>query len=307
MDIVVTVVGGGLAGCEAAWQLSQMGHAVRLYEMRPGKETGAHSGGGLAELVCSNSFKSVYPHNAHGCLKAELELLGSLLLETARANGVPAGTALAVDRKLFSGDVERKIGAHRLIEIIREEVTELPAAPVVLATGPLTSATLLEDLEEKLGRERLFFHDATSPVVTTESLDLGQIFPAGRHGRGTDYLNVGLSKERYEDFRQRLLRLPRAPVHGVDRELAEGNFTVFEGCLPLEVLAERGEDALRFGPLRPIGIRHPGTGETYHAVLQLRAENREKTRYSLVGCQTRLTPPAQRALLRHLPGMERAE
>lgn len=194
-----------------------------------------------------------------------------------------------------------------MIEVTREEVTELPAAPAVLATGPLTSPTLLKDLEEKLGRERLFFHDATSPVVTTESLDLEQIFPAERHRRGADYLNIGLSKERYEDFRRSLLRLPRAPIHGVDRELAEDNFTVFEGCLPLEVLAERGEDALCYGPLRPIGIRHPETGESYHAVLQLRAENREKTRYSLVGCQTRLTPPAQRALLRNLPGMERAE
>jgi methylenetetrahydrofolate--tRNA-(uracil-5-)-methyltransferase len=303
----VTVVGGGLAGCEAAWQLARAGHPVRLFEMRPGRSTGAHTGGGLAELVCSNSLKSLELHTAHGCLKAELELLGSLLLESARLTRVPAGAALAVDREKFSAEIERKLTADPLVEVVREEVTEPPEAPVVLATGPLTSPALMGRLEEKLGRGRFFFHDATSPVVTAESLDPAKVFPAGRHGRGDDYLNVGLSAEEYERFRQNLLTLPRAPIHAVDEEIAGDDFAVFEGCLPLEVLAGRGRDALRFGPLRPVGLRRPDTEETYHAVIQLRAEDRERTRYSLVGCQTRLTPPAQRTLLRSLPGLERAE
>ena len=303
----VTVVGGGLAGCEAAWQLARAGHPVRLFEMRPGKGTGAHTGGGLAELVCSNSLKSVELHNAHGCLKAELELLGSLLIEAAKIYRVPAGSALAVDRELFSAEVERRLTANPLVEVVREEVTEPPEAPAVLATGPLTGPTLMGRLDEELGRGRLFFHDATSPVVTAESLDPEKVFPAGRHGLGDDYLNVGLCAEVYENFWQNLLTLPRAPVHAVDRELVGDAFAVFEGCLPLEVLAERGRDALRFGPLRPVGLRRPDTGQSYHAVIQLRAENRERTRYSLVGCQTRLTPSAQRTLLRSLPGLERAE
>jgi methylenetetrahydrofolate--tRNA-(uracil-5-)-methyltransferase len=303
----VTVVGGGLAGCEAAWQLARAGFSVRLFEMRPGKPTGAHTGGGLAELVCSNSLKSVEPRNAHGCLKAELELLGSLLIESAKLTRVPAGAALAVDREKFSAEVEERLAADPRVEVVREEVTGLPEAPAVLATGPLTAPALMGRLEEELGRGRLFFHDATAPVVTAESLDPTKVFPAGRHGRGDDYLNVGLSAGEYEDFRRKLLTLPRAPVHAVDGEIAGDDFAVFEGCLPLEVLAERGRDALRFGPLRPVGLRRPDTGETYHAVLQLRAEDRERTRYGLVGCQTRLTPPAQRELLRSLPGLERAE
>lgn len=303
----VNVVGGGLAGCEAAWQLARAGFPVRLVEMRPGKSTGAHTGGGLAELVCSNSLKSALLHNAHGCLKAELELLESLLIEAANFSRVPAGSALAVDRQKFSAEVERRLTADPLVEVVREEVTEPPEAPAVLATGPLTAPTLMGRLEDELGRGRLFFHDATSPVVTADSLDPEKVFPAGRHGAGDDYLNVGLSAEAYENFWQNLLTLPRAPVHAVDREPVGDDFAVFEGCLPLEVLAERGRDALRFGPLRPVGLRRPDTGESYHAVIQLRAEDRGRTRYSLVGCQTRLTPPAQRTLLRSLPGLERAE
>jgi len=303
----VTVVGGGLAGCEAAWQLARAGYPVRLVEMRPGKTTGAHTGGGLAELVCSNSLKSTLLHNAHGCLKAELELLGSLVIEAAYLSRVPAGSALAVDRELFSAEVEHRLAADPLVEVVREEATEPPEAPAVLATGPLTAPTLMGKLEEELGRGRLFFHDATSPVVTAQSLDPEKVFPAGRHGSGDDYLNVGLTAETYEIFWQNLLTLPRAAVHAVDRELVGDDFAVFEGCLPLEVLAERGRDALRFGPLRPVGLHRPDTGESYHAVIQLRAEDRGRTRYSLVGCQTRLTPPAQRTLLRSLPGLERAE
>jgi len=303
----VTVVGGGPAGCEAAWQLARAGHPVRLYEMRPGKSTGAHTGGGLAELVCSNSLKSALLHNAHGCLKAELELLESLVIEAANFSRVPAGSALAVDRKKFSAVVEGRLAADPLVEVVREEVTEPPEAPAVLATGPLTAPTLMGRLEEELGRGRLFFHDATSPVVTAKSLDLEKVFPAGRHGDGDDYLNVGLSAVEYDNFWQNLLTLPRATVHAVDHELVGDDFAVFEGCLPLEVLAERGRDALRFGPLRPVGLRRPDTGETFYAVIQLRAEDRGRTRYNLVGCQTRLTPPAQRTLLRSLPGLERAE
>lgn len=301
----VTIVGGGLAGCEAAWQLLRRGHRVRLLEMRPTVETGAHDGGGLAQLVCSNSLKGMALSSAHGCLKAEATLLGSLLLEVARGVSVPAGGALAVERAAFSAVVEERL-LKAGVELVREELTEFPESPVVIASGPLTSPALMASLNDRLGAERLFFHDATAPVFTTESLDLERVFAAGRHGRDSDYLNVGLNKEEYLRFREQLTSLPRARIHGVDEELADNDFAVFEGCLPIEVLAGRSEDAPRYGPLRPIGLRNPA-GENFYAVLQLRAEDAAKTRYNLVGCQTRLTPPAQRELFRSLPGLEQAE
>ncbi|MCD4733627.1 methylenetetrahydrofolate--tRNA-(uracil(54)-C(5))-methyltransferase (FADH(2)-oxidizing) TrmFO [bacterium] len=301
----VTIVGGGLAGCEAAWQLLRRGHRVRLLEMRPSVETGAHDGDGLAQLVCSNSLKGKGLSSAHGCLKAEATVLGSLLLEVAGEVSIPAGGALAVERAAFSAAVEERL-LKAGVELVREELTEFPAFPVVIASGPLTSPALMKSLVKELGAERLFFHDATAPVFTTESLDLKRVFAAGRHGQAADYLNVGLNKEEYLRFREQLINLPRARVHGVEEELADNNFAVFEGCLPIEVLAERSEDALRYGPLRPIGLRTPA-GENFYAVLQLRAEDSTRTRYNLVGCQTRLTPLAQRALFRSLPGLEQAE
>ena len=275
--------------------------------MRPVVETGAHEGAGLARLVCSNSFKGRDLHQARGLLKAEGEVLGSMLLCLAADCSVPAGAALAVDRERFSASVEAALEDEHLIEIVRSEVTDFPEAPTVLASGPLTSSALLLVLERELGGRRLFFHDATAPVVSADSLDRRIVFAAGRHGRDADYLNVGLDRERYEDFRRRLLTAPRAPVHGADEGLPDDDFAVFEGCLPLEVLAERSEDALRFGPLRPVGLRRPDTGESFHAVLQLRAEDHEGGRYNLVGCQTRLTPPAQRELFRSLPGLDNLE
>jgi len=301
----VTIVGGGLAGCEAAWQLLCRGHRVRLLEMRPAVQTGAHSGDGLAQLVCSNSLKGTGLSSAHGCLKAEATLLGSLLLEVAGEVSIPAGGALAVERAAFSAAVETRL-LDAGVELVRRELTEFPASPVVIASGPLTSPALMKSLMGKLGSERLYFHDATAPVFTTESLDLKRVFAAGRHGQAADYLNVGLSKTEYLNFREQLTKLPRAAIHGVDGELADNDFAVFEGCLPIEVLAERAEDAMRYGPLRPIGLRNPA-GENFYAVLQLRAEDTAKTRYNLVGCQTRLTPPAQRELFRSLPGLEQAE
>ncbi|MBD3399231.1 MAG: methylenetetrahydrofolate--tRNA-(uracil(54)-C(5))-methyltransferase (FADH(2)-oxidizing) TrmFO [Candidatus Coatesbacteria bacterium] len=304
---IVRVVGGGLAGCEAAWQLARGGCRVRLYEMRPGVSTGAHRGAGLAELVCSNSFKGRAPHQARGLLKAEGVTLGSLLLELAAECSVPAGAALAVDRDRFSAAVEAALNAESAIEIVRREVCDWPAAPLLLATGPLTSPALSAVLRRELGGRRLFFHDATAPVVTAASLDRRTVFAAGRHGRDSDYLNVGLRREQYEEFHRRLLSLPRAPIQGVDARAEADGLSLFEACLPLEVLAERSADALRFGPLRPVGLRRPDTGESYYAVIQLRAEDRAATRYNLVGCQTRLTPPAQRELFRSLPGLEGVE
>ncbi len=303
----VTVVGAGLAGCEAAWQLARLGCGVRLFEMRPAVRTGAHRTAGPAELVCSNSFKGRDISGSHGALKAEGRLLGSLLLRLAEECAVPAGGALAVDRERFSRAVERTLADEPLIELVRAEVTTFPTAPAVLAAGPLPSPALADELRSELGSRRLFFHDATAPVVTRESLDESRLFAAGRHGRDGDYLNVGLSREDYAAFIEGLSNAPRAPVAGVDEELVDGDYAVFEGCLPLEVLAGRSPEAPRFGPLRPVGLRNPATGESYHAVLQLRAEDAAGERWGLVGCQTRLTPPAQRDLFRRLPGLERAE
>lgn len=299
----VTVVGGGLAGSEAAWRLAKCGVPVRLYEMRPAKPTEAHRTGNLAELVCSNSFKSERAPSAPALLKRELERLGSLLLRTARETGVPAGSALAVDRERFASLVTERIEGEPLVEIVREEVPAIPSGgPVIVATGPLTSDALAADLVRLVGNERLFFYDAIAPVIDGESIDRSRVFAASRYGKGgEDYLNVPLSKEEYEQFVDALLAADLYPLHEFEENL------FFDACLPIEEIARRGRDSLRFGPMKPVGLEDPRTGERPYAAIQLRMENREGTAWNMVGCQTRMRQGEQRRIFRVLPGMERAE
>jgi len=304
----VPVVGAGLAGSEAAWQLAEAGLPVRLYEMRPVVKTAAHRGDRCAELVCSNSLGSLLPDRAAGVLQAELEALGCGLLEIARATAVPAGAALAVDRDAFAAAVTTALETHPNIELVREEVLAVPDDPVcVLASGPLTSEPLAADLQRLAGEEHLHFFDALAPVVTAESLDLEILFAAARWDAGEpDYLNIPLEREDYERLIDGLLASERHALK--DFEAADPRaMPFFERCLPVEVLAARGREALRFGPLRPVGLRHPRTGERPYAVIQLRAENRDHTLYNLVGFQTNLRYPEQEKLLRALPGMADAE
>ncbi len=299
----VVVLGGGLAGSEAAWQLARRGHRVVLCEMRPRVTTPAHRTAGLAELVCSNSFKSDEMTNAHGTLKAELRLLGSLLLRVADGTRVPAGAALAVDRQLFSEQVSRELAASPKIVIRREEIKALPDPPAIVATGPLTSQPLFDAIRERLGAEGLYFFDAISPIVSGESVDESKSYRASRYGKGEDdaYINCPLDSERYEALHGALLagEVYRAPEW--DR------VPYFEGCLPIEVLAARGRDALRFGPLKPVGLEDPRTGSLPHAVVQLRCEDREGRMWNLVGFQTRLRYPAQRAVIQLIPALHSAE
>ncbi|NIR46535.1 MAG: methylenetetrahydrofolate--tRNA-(uracil(54)-C(5))-methyltransferase (FADH(2)-oxidizing) TrmFO [Gemmatimonadetes bacterium] len=299
----VVVVGGGLAGAEAAWQLACRGHRVVLYEMRPQVTTPAHQTAGLAELVCSNSFKSNETTNAHGLLKAELRRLGSLLLRVADGARVPAGAALAVDRRLFSDAVSRELAARSEIAIRREEITALPDAPAIVATGPLTSDPLFDAIRARLGTEGLYFFDAISPIVSGESVDDSKSYRASRYGKGEGdaYINCPLDSDGYEALRDALLNgeIYRTP------EWDEVPY--FEGCLPVEVLAARGRDALRFGPLKPVGLEDPRTGELPHAVVQLRREDREGRMWNLVGFQTRLRYPEQRAVIRLIPALRSAE
>lgn len=303
------VVGGGLAGCEAAWQLARRGAAVELREMRfTGAERGsavttpAHQTGLLAELVCSNSLKSVEASNAHGLLKAELSMLGSLVMEAAGASAVPAGKALAVDRLLFAGEMTRRIASHPGIRVVPEECSELPPAPAVIATGPLTSDRMSQALAGLFGTRHLFFHDAIAPIVSAESLDPSRLFRASRYSDGEgDYLNAALDSGQYHEFVEALLSARRHRPHGFE----EGEY--FEGCLPLEVTAERGRDSLRFGLMKPVGLRDPATGKRPYAVVQLRREDRGGSMYNLVGFQTQLAREEQRRVFRMLPGLERAE
>ncbi|MGD2218341.1 MAG: methylenetetrahydrofolate--tRNA-(uracil(54)-C(5))-methyltransferase (FADH(2)-oxidizing) TrmFO, partial [Gemmatimonadales bacterium] len=258
----IIVVGGGLAGTEAAFQLAQRGHRVVLYEMRPRVSTPAHQTDGLAELVCSNSFKSEEPANAHGLLKAELRQLGSLILQVADAARVPAGAALAVDRELFSRGVGQVVEAHPNIRLCREEVRELPRAPAVIASGPLTSDALGDSIRRRLGAESLYFYDAISPIVSAESIDESKSFRASRYGKGRDdaYVNCPLTPEGYDIFHEALLSAEVYDTHDWDR------VPYFEGCLPIEVLAARGKDTLRFGPLKPVGLEDPRSSATPYAV-----------------------------------------
>lgn len=302
-DRAVTVIGGGLAGSEAAWQLARRGIAVRLVEMRPAKKTEAHRTGALAELVCSNSLKSEIRPSAPSLLKGELEGLGSLLLAAARESSVPAGSALAVDRERFAGIVTERIEGEPRIEVARVEATEIPAeGPVIVATGPLTSESLAADLIRVVGNERLFFYDAIAPVVDGDSIDRGRVFAASRYGKGgDDYLNVPLAKDDYESFVDAILAADLYPMHDFEQNL------FFEACLPIEEIARRGKGSLRFGPMKPVGLVDPATGERPYAAIQLRKENREGTAWNLVGCQTRMRQGEQRRIFRELPGMAKTE
>ena len=303
----VAIVGAGLAGSEAAWQLAQAGHAVTLFEMRPQRMTPAHKTDGCAELVCSNSFKSRSVENAHGLLKAEMALQGSLILEVAERHAVPAGQALAIDRVPFSEEITSRLEQHPDIALVREEASDLrkllsqhPA--VLVATGPLTSEALVESLGEFCGSDYLSFYDAIAPVVLAESIDPVKIFRASRYDKGeADYLNCPMHREQYEAFIEAIREADTVPMHEFE------DVRPFEGCLPIEVMAERGQDTLRFGPMKPVGLRHPATGETFHAVVQLRQENAIGTLYNLVGFQTKMTWTAQQQVFRRIPGLEEAE
>jgi methylenetetrahydrofolate--tRNA-(uracil-5-)-methyltransferase len=297
-----TVVGGGLAGSEAAWALAERGVRVTLYEMRPAVKTPAHHTDRLAELVCSNSFKSVDLTNAHGLLKAELRALGSLLLPCADLARVPGGTALAVDREIFSQAVHERVTAHPNVTVVREEVAELPS-PGVVATGPLTSARLTEALVARLGSAALAFYDAIAPVVSSDSLDHERLYALSRYGKGEgdDYLNAPMDAAGYERFLDALLDADQHQGHEFDA------VPYFEGCLPVEEMARRGRETLRFGPMKPVGLPDPRTGREPHAVVQLRREDRAGQMWNLVGFQTRLRIPEQQRVFRMIPGLEQVE
>lgn len=304
----VTVVGGGLSGSEAAYQLAERGHDVTLHEMRPVRGTPAHQTSDLAEIVCSNTFKSEDPQNAHGLLKLEMDALGaggSLLLACARQSRIPGGTALTVDRREFSQRMSAAIEAHPRIRVVREEVTELPAGPAIIATGPLTSDALSAAVRRALGDEEgLSFFDAIAPVVSDESLDHDKLFRASRWGKGEgdDYLNAPMTREEYEAFITALNG--GEPYEGHDWE----KVPYFEGCLPVEVMAGRGPDTLRFGPMKPVGLPVPQWGgKRAWAVVQLRREDRAGQMWNLVGFQTRLKIPEQKRVFRMIPGLENAE
>ena len=308
MEPVVKVIGGGLAGCEAAWQVAERGVAVRLYEMRPGRMTPAHQGTWLAELVCSNSLGSNLVDRGSGLLQEELARLDSLIVQVARETRLPAGGALAVDRDGFARRVTERIEGHPLIEVVREEVCAVPAEGVViLATGPLTSDALAADIVRLTGADRLFFFDAMAPVIDVSSVDMSICFRGSRYERGEqaegDYINCPLTRDEYERFVAELLAAERIEMK--DFECGDPRF--FEGCLPVEELARRGQRTLAFGPMRPVGLRDPVTGRTPYAVVQLRQDNLAGTLYNMVGFQTNLRWPEQERVFRQIPGLARAE
>ncbi|HHT48670.1 MAG TPA: methylenetetrahydrofolate--tRNA-(uracil(54)-C(5))-methyltransferase (FADH(2)-oxidizing) TrmFO [Firmicutes bacterium] len=300
----IWVVGGGLAGSEAAWQIANAGREVILYEMRPLRNTPAHTSSFLAELVCSNSLKANNLENASGLLKEELRRLDSLLMAVAEETKVPAGGALAVDRQRFAQGVTTRINQHPRIKVIRAEVTSIPPdQPAVIASGPLTSPLFSAWLQELFGEEYFYFYDAVAPIVTRESLDREGIFAASRYGRGeAEYLNCPFNEEEYTRFWENLVT---AETHQSHLGAAEKRY--FEGCMPVEVLAARGKDTLRFGPLKPVGLIDPATGKQPYAVVQLRPENKERTLYNLVGFQTNLRWGEQARVFRLIPGLSRAE
>lgn len=305
---LVRVIGAGLAGCEAAWQAANAGTFVELYEMKPQKYSPAHHSPSFAELVCSNSLRSDDPNNAVGLLKAELSALGSLIMEAAAATRVPAGSALAVDRVRFSAYVTDKIRSHPRITVHEEELHTLPDDGItVVASGPLTSDDLAASIASRFGGDQLYFYDAAAPIVDASSVDTQIAFFASRYGKGdaSDYLNCPMNKMEYEAFYQALLHAETAELKAFDADLQK-DLKVFEGCMPVEVMAQRGPDTLRYGPMKPVGLPLPGGGEAY-AVVQLRRENREGTMYNLVGFQTHLTFPEQRRVFRMIPGLGNAE
>jgi len=301
------IIGGGLAGSEAAFQLARRGHRVKLYEMRPEKMTPAHHTDRLAELVCSNSLRSNQLTNAVGLLKEEMRRLNSLIIEAADSTRVPAGRALAVDRQAFAAYITDKLNTLPEVEIIHQEVKTLPQErPLILATGPLTSDSLAEDLQRLTGRDYLYFYDAAAPIVTAESLNHDIIFRASRYEDEEDegdYLNAPMTREEFLDFWEFLLQAEVSQPH--DFEVEDQKY--FEACLPIEVMARRGHKTLLFGPLKPVGLTDPGTGEEPHAVIQLRQDNHQATLYNMVGFQTRLKWGEQDRMLQYIPGMENAE
>lgn len=298
----VTVLGAGLAGCECAWQLAKRGIEVWLFEMKPKKMTPAHSSEYFAELVCSNSLRSDELTNAVGLLKAEMRKMGSLIMESADSNRVAAGGALAVDREGFSRYITDKIKSCTNIELVSEEATDFPEGELVVATGPLTSDALAEKLEKLCNCTGLHFYDAVAPIVTLESVDMDSAFFASRYDKGTaDYVNCPMNEEEYKAFVKELVSAKEAPVHGFD----DGG--VFEGCMPVEVMARRGEETLRFGPLKPVGLRDPRTGKDNYAVVQLRRDNADGTIYNLVGFQTHLTWGEQKRVFSMIPALKNAE
>jgi methylenetetrahydrofolate--tRNA-(uracil-5-)-methyltransferase len=328
MSSNVHVIGGGLAGSEAAWQLAERGHEVVVHEMRPSVSTEAHKTDRLAELVCSNTFKSTETSNAHGLLKAEMRLLGSMILECADAARVPGGSALTVDREVFSTAVHERVTSHPRITVERGEVTELPS-PGIIATGPLTSSALAESIRARLGVESLAFYDAIAPIVSYDSIDYDVVFRASRYGKETmpdardegdapglsaaearglsavegegAYLNCPMSREQYEAFIDALTAADQATAHEFDA------VPYFEGCMPAEEMARRGRETLRFGPMKPVGLKDPRTGREAYAVVQLRMEDRAGRMWNLVGFQTRLRYPEQQRVFRLIPGLENAE
>lgn len=303
--MTIQVIGAGLAGCEAAWQIAQAGLPVTLYEMKPQKYSPAHQSPDFAELICSNSLKAERVESAAGLLKEEMRRLGSLLMQCADTCRVPAGGALAVDRHAFSAAVTKAVREHPLIQVCSEEVTKIPAEGItVVATGPLTSDALAQEIAALCGGGLSFF-DAAAPIVTAESLNRERIFAASRYGKGEDdaYLNCPMNKEEYERFYDALIHAERAPVH--DFDVADPK--VYEGCMPVEVMAQRGADTIRFGPLKPVGLRDPNTGHRPWVVVQLRREDREGTLYNLVGFQTNLKFGEQKRVFGLIPGLEQAE
>ncbi len=301
----INVYGAGLAGCEAAWQAAQRGVSVTLYEMKPVKMTPAHHSEGFAELVCSNSLRSDRVTNAVGLLKEELAVMGSLIMEAARATRVPAGSALAVDRDRFSAYVTEKIRSHPLITVVEEEVTSVPHGEItVVATGPLTSDPMAEWIKANVAGEGLHFFDAVAPIVDAESINMDVAFFASRYDKGdADYINCPMTKEQYDAFYEALTTAKEAELKDFDKK----ELKVFEGCMPVEVMAKRGYDTLRYGPLKPVGLVDSRTGVRSYAVVQLRREDEAGSMYNLVGFQTHLTFPEQKRVFSMIPGLENAE
>jgi len=299
----ITIIGAGLAGCEAAWQIAGKGIPVDLFEMRPQRMTPAHQSDRLSELVCSNSLRGTGMHNAVGLLKEELRRCGSLFITTADANAVPAGGALAVDREGFAEQITRSIDEHPLITLHRQEITEIPDDRIVIiASGPLTSEALAEKIGALTGQEHLYFYDAIAPIVEADSIDMEKVYAASRYNRGgADYLNCPFDKEQYLAFVEALCKGEKVVPHDFEKVVH------FEGCMPVEVLAERGEMTLAFGPMKPVGLRDPRTGRDPFAVIQLRQDDKHANLYNLVGFQTKLTYPEQERVFRTIPGLEKVK
>jgi len=299
----LTIIGAGLAGSEAAWQAAERGVPVVLHEMRSVSRTAAHKTDGCAELVCSNSLGNNLPHSAPYILKEELRSFNSIVISSGDHNSVPAGSALAVDRDLFSQEITEKISNHPLITLKRQEIVEIPqSGPVIIATGPLTSPKFSEEISRLIGQEYLYFYDALSPIVDANSIDYDKAFFASRYGKGdADYLNCPMDENQYYNFIKELNAAEKVPMASFEKPV------YFEGCMPIEVLAERGPKTLAFGPLKPVGLPDPLTGKIAFAVVQLRKENKESSAYNLVGFQTKLTYPEQKRIVRMIPGLENAE